>query len=374
MYVTSTELAAELRTGSHQPVSRLVALWPDRSEREVWEGTDTRIILSGSVTADRKREIRRQASFELANPTGSLSPRSLGDLFFTGSLVKLERGCLLGGTPFYVPLATLDVLDARPGMDGRLTVTANGLIGRAQQQFGEAVTLDGEMLVGEAIYLVLSPVLGTDLAYYSFDDGGRTLGVSRACAEDDERLAVAMSIARDAGCELYDYRNGEVILRPVTDPTTQVVARAYLQEPGVAAMLTLERAVSATPYNRAIVVGQPLDGPVVRGVAEVTDPTSPLHSSTIGLRQAPIRRTAQITRQDVANDAAMSDLIAAALVQEAVGGAAIPDPLLDERDLVSFTEAISGTDADYVLGSVTIPLVTGSMPLAGVRSYSLFAA
>lgn len=375
------ELRAAL-DASHEPVARLSALWPDFSVRETWEGrlgadgtpAKGAILLGGTAPCDRTKEVRRSASLELSDATGSLSPRVLGDLFHPDSLIRVERGVRIAGQVVYVTLFTGPVTVAVSDMDGKLSVSADDVLSRAQQQLGEVVVLDAEMPGEAAIERLLRSRLGYAGPAWSLDAGGRSIGTVRSFGEDDDALASAMAIARDLACELLAYRNGEVILRPVEDPTARPADRSHVIAPGVADMLSLERTISATPHNRAVVIAERTDGPVLRGVAEVTDPAHPLHPYNLGrIRQAPIRRTSQITRQDVANAAARVDLYALALRQLGVGSVTLPDPTVDEGHVHEFTEERTGTTGRWLLDTVTQPVLMGSTGLSARRAESLFA-
>lgn len=380
MLAVSPELRAAL-DGSHGPIARLVALNPDHSERDAWQAGPEAIVMSGSVTCDRLREIRRELSLELLNTTGSLSPKVLGDPFHPGSLVRFERGA----NGIYVPLFTGVITDASPSMAGGMGISAQDRFSLLQQQFGEVVVLEAGERVGDALRRIMEPVLGTAGPAWQWADAGRTIPATRATAEDDDRLAVCMAIAADAALELVSGRLGEPILRPRPDATSLPVSRSFetrrvvtlaeqeqARRDGVSSLMSLDRGVAARPYNRHLVIGEPLDGPVVRGMAQVTDPDSPLWIG-YGIRQAPIRRSAAISRQDVADAAAKAELPDLALREESIGAVVLPDPTLDEGDVCSFVEPISGTDAREMLDRLTIPATLGTMSLTARRVSSLFA-
>lgn len=370
-YPVSTGLRAAL-DGSHKPVSRLVALYPDRTERQVWDSSSG-LLLPGSAIRDRRREVRGTFSGGLADLTGSLAPRVPGDLFATGSLIRVERGALLGATAAYVPLFTGVVTSARPTMSGQMAIAAEDRLSLAQQSFGEVVTLDPALRGWEAVYAILYPVLGGDALQWMLDDGGRTLGIVRAYAEDDDRLASAMTIARDLACELYSDRMGATIMRPVPDPTSLPTARTYQRVPGVAMLLDLERELSGTPYNRSVAVSERTDGPTFRGVAEVTDPASPLHRDRLGYVRTTFLRSAQIATPDQAAAVARTQLWDRGLYEVSIGAVVIPDPTIDEGDVSLFVEPIAGANDRQLLDSVTYPLLQGTMSLSSRRVRALFA-
>jgi hypothetical protein len=108
-------------------------------------------------------------------------------------------------------------------------------------------------------------------------------------------------------------------------------------------------------------------------VAEVTDPTSPLHPGRIGLRVAPIYRSARIPDAIAANSVALVMLWNLGLPQDTVGVSAVRNPLLDSGDVVSVTEDRTGTDDRYWLGQVTHPVTQGALSFSASRVVPLVA-
>lgn len=356
---------------SHEPVARVLSLAADGSVRDAWEADADARLLSGSATLDRSREVRRTASIELANPTGSLSPRTIGDPFFPGERFRVERGLRVGGAPIYLSVATLIVATFAAPMDGRLSVTGEDPMTLLRQPFGEVVTIEAGTTAEDAFRLLVEPVLG-DGSGWSLDGAGRTVGATRSWAEDDDRLGAVVSLMGDLGLETFADRLGNPVLRPIPDPTAAATVRTFTRAAGVAAMLDLTRSGSARPFNKAVAIGEGPDRPTYRGVAEVTDPASPVHRDAIGLRVAPYHRSAQIADQATATAVALARLIELALYQDAVGGSAIPDPRLDAGDVVAFIEEVSGTFDRYRLDTVTMPIGPGAMAMAATRVVPLF--
>lgn len=374
MFAVDAALAAALAT-SHTPCARLLALASDGSIREAWEDIDG-ILLVGSVTFDRSREVRRTGGVELANPTGSLTPRRQGELFFPGSLFRAERGAVLpDGQRVYLPVATLVVASYGASMRGLLRLAGEDPLTFLAQPFGDVVSVDVGMTAEAALAYLWEPVLGPVIGAatgWNLDGAGATVP-ARSWSEEDSRLSAGVSLMADLGLETFADRLGNVVLRPIPDPTTQTPVRAFTIAAGSASMTDLDRSGSQLPRNKSVAIGDNPNGDPFRGEAEITDPTSPIHKSVIGLQVAPYYHSAQIVDQTAANAVAQARLIEYALDQDAVGGAAIPDPTLDESDICSFTETISGADSDYRLDVLTHPIVQGGMTYAGTKIIPLFA-
>jgi hypothetical protein len=360
-------LTAVLLRG-HTRISRLSSLDPlTLATVRTWD-LDERIVVGGSFSRDRTRQVRGTSSLSLVDRDGTLAPREIGDHFYAGSIVRYEVG--IGGT--YIPLAT-HVIDSHSGrMTGSLDISGQDRLSLALQDFGEVATGDAGERVGTVIRRWLAPVLGDDDALWSVDDGGRGLGTLTTAAEDDERLARAAQLAVDFGLELYADRSGVIVIRPLPDPVTATSVMTYTPGP-LSTLIALERSGSAHPYNRFIVVGESLDParPAVRGEYRITNPAHPLHEDRIGLRTAPVLRSSDITEQDVANARAYVGLQEASSVEEAVSIELVPDPRLDEGDVLTVEEARSGAIGRYRIDSINMPATLGAMSITATRTRSL---
>lgn len=370
MYDVDAAIASAL-LGSHEPVARILSLAADGTIRDAWEADADARVLTGSATLDRSREVRSTGSFELANPTGSLSPAVPGDAFFPGECFRVERGLRVGDAAVYLAVATLIVATFGAGMDGRLSVSGEDRYTLLRQPLGDPLAIEAGTTAEDAFRILVEPVLGLDTGW-SLDGAGRTLGATRVWAEDDDRLGALTALMGDLGLETFADRLGSPVLRSIPDPTSATTVRTFTRAAGVAAMLDLTRSGSARPFNKAVVIGEGPDRPTYRGVAEVTDPASPVHRDAIGLRVAPYHRSAQIADQATATAVAFARLVELALYQDAVGGSAIPDPRLDAGDVVAFVEEVSGTFDRYRLDTVTLPIGPGAMALAATRVVPLF--
>lgn len=370
MQTVSDDLAAAL-AGKHDACARLVLLSPARAVLATYEASSA-ILEEGSVVFDLSRVGRRSGTVTLANPDGALSPQDPDSALFPSALVRLERGAVLGGVASYMTLATLSVARFRAPMAGHLSLDLDDVLSALAQPFGETVTIADGTPAEDVIRDLWGPVLGaTD--DWELDGDGRSVA-TRSLFDEDDRLTAVAEVMAELGLEVFSDRRGIPVLRPIPDPTTADAVRAYRQEAGTAMMLDLERAGDRLPYNRVVVIAERLDGTVLRAVAEVTDPGSPLHHDRIGVRTAPIHRSAGIPDQASANAVARALLVEHALYQDAVGGTAFPDPLLDEGDVVTFREPVSGTNDRYRIDRVSHPVTAGGMDLAASKVLPVFSS
>jgi hypothetical protein len=367
--VPDTVATALARTHDVRVRLHLLAGIDDFTVTRTWDDDD-RIITGGSVSLDRSRQVRGTSTLTLVNADGVLTPIDLGDPFAGRSLLRIERGIRAGGTVTWIPLATHVIDRPRTSMFGSLSLGLNDRLWLAQQAFGEPLTLDAGMPVATAVRALLGPVLGDDDALWVTDDDGHEIGAPVIVAEDDQRLDRAVALCTDFALELLTDRLGRVVIRPKADPMSEV------------SVLTLEHGrtlvgheveMRAQPYNRFVVIGEPLTGSVIRSVANVTDPTSPLHADRIGLIVAPPHRSADITTQFQADEVAYAGLVEAALVETEAVSELVPDPRLDEGDVVTLAEPLTASSGAFRIERIDHPVTTGGMRLTATRTRSLLA-
>jgi hypothetical protein len=367
--LTPEELLAATVRGSHHPRVRLITLLPDRTIRTIYD--PERILLSGSISHDRRREVRRAASLRIVD-SGGLAPLAYGEEFAQGELLRLERGARIDGVDVHALLGVLAIT----GFDaerGQLSLRAEDPSTALRQAIGEQVVIAAGTPAADIVRLVWEPVLG-DGSGWDLDDGGMGVTSLRTLAEDDERLHAVMALMSDLGLDLGMGRDGYPVLRPVTDPWQAATVRTYSQVAGEALATSIGRSGERQPANRQIVIGEPPGGSPVRAVADVTDRASPIHAERIGLRTAPIHRSAAITTQQQADTVARAMLIEAAMWSDTLIWVGVPDPLLEAGDVISVTDEATGTGARYRVEVVTIPLTTGPMRIEGSRLVPLFEA
>jgi len=329
---------------------------------------DDGIILGGSLTYDRTREVRRSGSVSLVDEDGTLAPTDADDAFAPGARVRIERGVSGEG---YTSLGEYRISSFDAAMRGTLGLRIEDLTDALKQDIGDSLTLGSRVRAKDALTTLWEPVLG-DSTNWTLDDGSTVLGTSRTWADGDERLHSGVSLMADLALEVYADRAGYPVLAPLTDPLELEADHTFTQAAGQAVVTALTRSGDVRPFNRQIVVGEPSDGPVVRGVSVITDAAHPYHQSRVGLRTAPVYRSAQIATTYQAQEVAKAMLIDRTLWSDAVAITAIPDITIEAGDIVRVIEPQTGTDARYRVDRVTLPIVTGTMSIIGSRVVSLF--
>ena len=365
---TAAELLAAAVITSHRPIARLVTLTADGSARTTFD--PDRIILSGSVSFDRRREVSRTASLELADVTG-LSPISYADELAQGQRIRLERGARVGGLDIFALLGVFEITSYDAAMAGTLSLSAEDPSTALQQPLGEPFTIPANTSGRAAVRMLWEPVLG-DGSAWDLDDDAMGLSEARTIAEDEERLHAAIGLVSDLGLELWMGRDGLPVMRARADPNTLPISRTYRQVAGEALAADIRRSGDRRPYNRQVVIGESPTGQVYRAVADITDRTSPIHQLNIGLRVAPIYRSAGITTQHQADMVARARLIEGAMWSDTLIWVGAPDPTLEAGEVISFEDAQTRTGSRYHVESVSLPVTTGAMSIEGSRVLPLF--
>jgi hypothetical protein len=355
---------------SHRPVSRLVTLTAGGIVRSTY--APVRIILDGTVEVDRTREIRRSLRLRLVDEDGTLAPGLADDEFAPGQRLRVDRGAVIDGTEVYVTLGTFVIGSFEVDLAGSLTLSGDDPAVSLQQDFGEIVTVGAGLAASDALRLLWEPVLGDGSGWDLDAEAGR-LGASRTFGEDEERLTATLDLMADNGLEAYMDRTGTPVLRLVPDPLAAVPARTYEQSAGVALATAITRRGDWMPVNRQVVIGDQPSGELVRGEALITDLSHPWHPDRIGLRSAPVHRSAAVGTQYQANSLAAILLRERTLWRDAVEWSGIPDPTLDVDDVVRFIDAQTGTDALYRVDRISLPVAMGTMSVSASRVLPLYA-
>ena len=270
----------------------------------------------------------------------------------------------------YLSLGTFVVSSFDGEMRGALGLRLEDTTDVLQQDFGAAVTLSSTTRASRALRILWEPVLG-DGSAWDLDDGSAVLGAAQTYTEDDERLHAGAALMADLGLEVYTDREGVPVLSQLTDPTILEVAHTFEEASGMARATSFTRSGEFRPVNRQVVVGDNLDGPVIRGEAVITDPSHPWHPERIGLRTAALYRSARVTTTYAAVTLAKALLYERAWA-DSVSWSGVPDITVEAGDLARFVESQTQTDDRYRIDRVTLPVTTGEMRIEATLVVPLF--
>ena len=355
MYQLPDAIIAALEGPAPVIHARVVVLAPDLvTVRAAYELT-TRIVMSGTVTADWTRDVRRQAQLRLADRDGTLAPAIATDHFAEGSPIRVERGPEIDGAPAWIPLMTGLVTGCEIDRErGTIDLTSESPMSLLDQDVGEGVVIPEGTSVPDALHMLWDPVLR--FAEWVIDPlaGERFVGSTIAVLPSDNRLQVGRRLALDGGVEAFDDRLGRLIVRVRRDPTTQTVARSMLTP------VKLKRRVGRKPVNAQPVEATVGDDETIWVVEEIDDPGSPIHRSRIGLRMGPMVRSDTISDPATARAVARMWLSSRALSQDRLEGDEVARHIdLDEQDVVTRSDGATRAEGRFRIDRITYPVLDG---------------
>lgn len=366
MYQVDPALAAALASGAPALLLRLTALWPDGTVRQVFD-LGQQLILSGAVTAELRRDVRRAASLELRND-GTLAPSLPTDLFAKGSRASIAVGAIANGAPMLVPVIAGFVTASRATMRGpTLSVALGSHLVACNQDAGEPLVLPAGTMLADALHTLWDPVL--PFVEWVTDDAAleRALGSDVPVLPTDDRLEVGLLLARSVGCEAYDDRIGRVVVRARQDPVSLPRVRV------MAAPIDYARESVHPPVNAQAVEVTRDDAAPIHVLVEVDDPASPIHRDRIGLRVAPTIRSDTTSDPDTARALARQWLAGRALAADQGDATETMAHLdLDEGDVIERSEPVTHTSGRFRIESHTMALGPGTITLRESAVLPLF--
>lgn len=332
-------------------------------------------VLSGSVTADRTRAIRRTVGVQLVDADGSLTPREAEDLLAPfGTELYVWRGIRFDdGQVVEVPLGVFRLTGFTVAEDaGGVVLSLEGsdrsiVVSRAGW---EAPYVVKPTQIDEAIHQLLAdrfsevetnfPSLGSATFRAVFD------------GSEGDPWQDARGLAEAAGVELYFGPDGVATVQsPAGDSTVPVVE---YRDGEYATILSTSRKLSSTSgvYNAVVASAEHSDLPEpLRAFVVDDDPTSPTYyHGEFG--KVHRRWSSQLVRTQGQLDAAAESMLNGVLgASEDVEVEQVVNPALQPNDVVTIDRARAGLDdVRLVLDVVVVPLVPGdSMSFSGRRRF-----
>ena len=319
--------------------------------------------ISGEVTIDSRRDIRRQCTLEFVDIDNTLVPtdKLASILLPFNREVKIYRGVQFGdGTEELVPLGvfiitSVEVTDTPQGI--RISVQGSDRslkIIRAKWTNNEFYIDDAtpketaiqQILVNrfplvQTIFPATNQV--TDIIYPTLDQSSNPWKES-------------LRIAESAGMDLYFDENGIARMRPIPDPDVGLPLITY--EDNTESVLTsLSRSLSSDEsYNYVVYTGEGTNLSIgVIGEAFDNNSASPTYVNTYG--EVPLFKSSPfILTVAEAQEAAEAELRKVLGASEKISWSQVVNPAHDVYDLIKITRTPSGVDATLVLDSITIPL------------------
>lgn len=314
--------------------------------------------VSGSVTIDSTRAARRDCSLTLVDYDGTLMPQSSSDpLTPFGNEIKVWRGLTFDdGTTELVPLGVFLITDIEITQEGQINVTTVDRSARiSNARLTDTYPLPAGTLT-DALDGFLRDRWGAADLESSVE--ATITGRSIEAGPDSDPWATAQSIADSFACDLAFDANGIAVLRYTPTPENSSVVATYIEGED-AVMLTASRAISAEgTYNGVIVTNSDAgDTPTIRAEAWDENPASATYRyGSFGQRPKWYASTDLATQAD-AQTTATNMLSRAVGLSERVAFSIVPDPSLEVFDVVTVQNSVTGISADYVIESLTVPLI-----------------
>ena len=335
---------------------------------EIYDMANNQIIstaqpISGEVTIDSRRDIRRQCAVEFVDKDGTLVPTNNRSsiLLPYNREIKIYRGVKFGdGTEELVPLGvflltTVEITDTPEGVRINVQGSDRSLrVIRAKWTSHDFYIADATAKE-TAIQQILTdrfpgvktmfPATNqvTDIIYPTLD-------------QSSNPWKEALKIAESAGMDLYFDESGTARMRPIPDPDSGAALITY-QDNTESVVTSLSRTLSSDEsFNHVVYTGEGTNLSIgVIGEAKDTNPASPTYIETYG--SVPIFKSSPyILTVAEAQEAANAELRKVIGALEMISWEQIVNPAHDVYDLIKITRTPSGVDATLMLDSITIPL------------------
>jgi hypothetical protein len=335
---------------------------------EIYDMANNQIIstaqpISGEVTIDSRRDIRRQCAVEFVDKDGTLVPTNNRSsiLLPYNREIKIYRGVKFGdGTEELVPLGvflltTVEITDTPEGVRINVQGSDRSLRVIRAKWTSHDFYIEDATAKETAIQQILTdrfpgvktlfPATNqvTDIIYPTLD-------------QSSNPWKEALKIAESAGMDLYFDESGTARMRPIPDPDSGAALITY-QDNTESVVTSLSRTLSSDEsFNHVVYTGEGTNLSIgVIGEAKDTNPASPTYIETYG--SVPIFKSSPyILTVAEAQEAAIAELRKVIGALEMISWEQIVNPAHDVYDLIKITRTPSGVDATLMLDSITIPL------------------
>lgn len=319
-------------------------------------------IETATVTADRNSAQRTRFTATL-NPVGIIPTGLTSALAPNGNELRLKMGWLYptGVTEMMqlgvFPIATVKVSDTGAnltlnvtGYDRSWTVSVRGF--QAPYSVGTGVTVD------DAIAALIASRAATMPPFtYNITPTAAIAPAASWNEGSDPWAAAQADLADAAGYELYYDRSGNLVGKPVLDPTTLPVVWTYDDSELNPGIKQLDRTLTAEGVNNDFVVSGTgaTTVPPVRGRAFNANTTSPTAvTSAFGDRPSFVSDNL-VTTTTQATAEAQKDLLASLGKVDTIVLTVVPNAALDIDHIVKVTRARAGVTAGlYVVDGWSI--------------------
>lgn len=321
-------------------------------------------IVDGNVRI-RDEAVRRSCDCWLIDELGDLTPDDATDLLApAGTELHVYRGIdFKDGTSELLRLGVFRISDVKISSSGSAVRIAVDGYDRARTVSKSKLTDEYGILSGTNVkdaikYLILSrlPTLTTSSAFEAYVTTATTGTLVLKTGDDPWQFA--RGLAREAlSADLFFDNDGNLTLVDIVDPSQAAAVWTYAE--GVEAMILSanKRYHDEATYNHVVVSGEHPDFPPIRAEARDDNPSSPTYY--LGrFGDVVVHRYSQFIYTQAQGDSyAAAELNKGLGIEEEVHFTSVVHPGHDVDDIVAVVESKAKIGANYVLDSLTIPLV-----------------
>jgi hypothetical protein len=329
--------------------------------------------ISGEVTIDNRRSVRRECTLEFIDKDGTLVPQNniSSILLPYNREVKIYRGIVFAdGTEELVPLGvfvitSVEISDTAQGIKISIKGSDRSLILTRAKFTNHEFYIEAGTAKETAIEKILKyrypkvktifPATGqvTTLLYPTLD-------------QSSDPWREALKIAESASMDLYFDENGTARMRPIPDPDLGTPVATYT-DGADSVLVQINRSLSTDDsYNGVIFTGEGTNLSIgVIGEAFDDNPASPTYRKTYG-EVVKFMSSPTVLTVAEATEAAKAELKKVLGSTEKITWDQIVNPAHDVYDLVKVTRSPIGIDKILTLDSISIPLsASGTMNAIG---------
>jgi hypothetical protein len=331
--------------------------------------------ISGEVTIDNRRSIRRECTLEFVDIDGTLVPTNniSSVLLPYNREVKIYRGIVFpDGTEELVPLGvfvitSVDITETSQGVKVAIRGSDRSLILARAKFTNHEFYIEAGTAKETAIEQILKYRYPKVKTIFPATNQVTTL-LYPTLDQSSDPWREALKIAESASMDLYFDENGIARMRPIPDPDKGTAVATYTDgEDSV--LLQIARSLSVDEsYNGVIFTGEGTNLSLgVIGEAWDDNPASPTYRKTYG--EVPLFKSSPtVLTVAEAQEAASAELKKVIGASEKITWDQLVNPAHDVYDLVKVTRSPVGVDKIMMLDAISIPLAASGVMNAIGRS------
>ena len=329
--------------------------------------------ISGEVTIDNRRSIRRECTLEFVDIDGTLVPTNniSSVLLPYNREVKIYRGISFpDGTEELVPLGvfiitSVDITESAQGVKVTIKGSDRSLILARAKFTNHEFYIEADTPKETAIENILKYRYPKVKTIFPATNQVTTL-LYPTLDQSSDPWREALKIAESASMDLYFDENGIARMRPIPDPDKGTTVATY--EDGTdSVLIQIARSLSIDEsYNGVIYTGEGTNLSIgIIGEAWDDNPSSPTYRKTYG--EVPLFKSSPtILTVGEAQEAASAELKKVIGASEKITWDQLVNPAHDVFDLVKVTRSPVGIDKILMLDALSIPLAaSGTMNAIG---------